>query len=560
MVALLFVLLPGLSLCLPTGREKEDVLDLTVIHINDFHAHFQQTSVHTSRCREQDSECYGGVPRVYEKAMEIRQEDPEALFLNAGDFFQGTAWYTKLKYGPMVEFGNMLNYTAMGVGNHDFDDSVQGFVPFAEQAKYQLLGANIESHEGSFHEGTHFNKSMVTLVKGRQVGIIGYVTRSTAYNFPDHEVVFNDEIEAVKEEAKALKEAGVEIIIALGHSGYDIDQELAREVPELDLVVGGHSHTFLFTPSPSNPKPPSTEYPRGEYPTYVTQSGGKVVPVVQAYCYTKYLGHLKLKFDSFGELLTPVQTQGVTYAQPELLSGKLVGQSSLVLDAMEKWMANLTEFQETIGYNEVLLKEEGPSKESNLGDFLCDAFAGAYENTRIAFSNNGGIRSSLEMGDVLYDDILYILPFDNTLDLVTMRGEGIKNVLEKMCERLNPDDIYEYPGFGYQLAGLNFEVLVTNDNVGSRVNNLRVKGEDGSYSDIEDDAIYNVALPSFLAGGFHKSQKAKSRQVRSKGVFDDDILSHVPGTILSYEAMKEWVIQNSPINQEIEGRWYIATV
>ena len=51
---------------------------------------------------------------------------------------QGTAWYTKLKYGPMVEFGNLLNYTAMGVGNHDFDDSVQGFVPFAEQVEYIL--------------------------------------------------------------------------------------------------------------------------------------------------------------------------------------------------------------------------------------------------------------------------------------------------------------------------------------------------------------------------------------------------------------------------------------
>ena len=87
---------------------------------------------------------------MHQRQKEIREEDPDALFLNAGDFYQvptiicffltlsgskGTAWYTKLKYGPMVEFGNLLNYTAMGVGNHDFDDSVDGFVPFAEQVE-----------------------------------------------------------------------------------------------------------------------------------------------------------------------------------------------------------------------------------------------------------------------------------------------------------------------------------------------------------------------------------------------------------------------------------------
>merc|ERR1712059_175099 len=118
---------------------------------------------------------------------------------------------------------------------------------------------------------------------------------------------------------------------------------------------------------------------------------------------------------------------------------------------MEKWMTNLTEVQEVIGYNEVLLKEEGSSKESNLGDFICDSWTGAYPDTRISFTNNGGIRSSLEEGEILYDDIFYLLPFDNTVDLVTIRGSGIKNVLEKMCERIHPDDVHAYPGFNYQV-------------------------------------------------------------------------------------------------------------
>jgi len=552
------LLLPALALALPAPNQEEP-LELTVIHINDFHAHFQETSVTTSRCRAQNSaDCFGGVARVHQRQKEIREEDPDALFLNAGDFYQGTAWYTKLKYGPMVEFGNLLNYTAMGVGNHDFDDSVDGFVPFAEQVNFPLLGANINSSLPNFTENNHYNKSTVVEVKGRLIGIIGYVTRSTEYNFPLHEVAFGDEIEAVQREAKALREGGVEIIIALGHSGYDIDQELARSVPELDLVVGGHSHTFLYTQVPDAPLP-SIEEPKGDYPTFITQESGKVVPVVQAYCYTKYLGQLKLRFDSSGDLVTPVQSEGVVYAVPELLDGSTIP-SSEALAAMEKWEANLTEFQEVLGQNEILLEERGASEESNIGDVICDAFASAHQNTRIAFDNNGGIRSSLEVGDILYDDLLYILPFENTVDLVTMKGRGIRNVLEKACYNINPEDVNEYYGsFSYQVAGLRFQVVVTADNAGDRVKNLNVKNEDGNYGDIDDEAIYNVALPSFLAGSFHQNQTTQ-RQIRSQGIFDEDILSHVPGDKTIYQAMRDWVRENSPIHQEVEGRFTITSI
>ena len=104
----------------------------------------------------------------------------------------------------MVEFGNLLNYTAMGLGNHDFDDSIAGMKPFAEQTNFDLLAANIENYvtDNSFAEGTHYNKSTIKTVKARRVGIIGYITRSTEYNFPGGRLVFLDEIESVRNEAK----------------------------------------------------------------------------------------------------------------------------------------------------------------------------------------------------------------------------------------------------------------------------------------------------------------------------------------------------------------------
>ena len=106
-------------------------------------------------------------------------------------------------------------------------------------------------------------------------------------------------MESIDAETKRLKAAGVDILIALGHSGYEMDQAIAAGVPDIDLVVGGHSHSFLYSGAA-----PSVEKPSGPYPTLVRQPGTRrVVPVVQAYAYTKYLGLFKLQFDEDGEVV-----------------------------------------------------------------------------------------------------------------------------------------------------------------------------------------------------------------------------------------------------------------
>ena len=92
---------------------------------------------------------------------------------------------------------------------------------------------------------------------------------------------------------------GIDIIIGLGHSGYEKDKEIAHKVPHLDLVIGAHSHSFLYN---SEWKLPSSEVPSGQYPTIIKQPGGRSVPVVQAYAFTKYLGSVKLHIDDQGEV------------------------------------------------------------------------------------------------------------------------------------------------------------------------------------------------------------------------------------------------------------------
>merc|ERR1712013_824494 len=149
--------------------------------------------------------------------------------------------------------------------------------------------------------------------------------------------------------------------------------------------------------------------------------------------------------------------------------------------------------------------------------------AAVYPNTTISFSNNGGIRSSLAVGNLTYEDVLYVLPFDNTVDFVTMKG-----------------------------SGLRVTIIVTPDNAGDRVADLQVMDVNGVFGDIQDDEVYNVALPSFLAGGGSKFQK------QMRGVFDDHILSHDVGDVMIYQALRTYIQDNTPLAQKIDGRLQVG--
>ena len=115
------------------------------------------------------------------------------------------------------------------------------------------------------------------------------------------------------------------------------------------------------------------------------------MPVVQAYCYTKYLGHLELHFDSEGELLTPVKGAGVSFAEPKLLDGS-IQEDPIILEALEEFRDDLEPYQSEIGVSEVDLVRHG-SSESNIGNMVTDSSRKCYWNdTTIAFQNGGGIR------------------------------------------------------------------------------------------------------------------------------------------------------------------------
>lgn len=130
----------------------------------------------------------------------------------------------------------------------------------------------------------------------------GYTTPETSFLAkPGRLLKFRDEIEAVGEEIEHLKKehSDLAIFIGLGHSGYERDLEIASALPDLDLIVGGHTNTFLY----SGDNPPSVEKPEGPFPKVIKHSSGEQTLVVQAFAYGKYLGQLDLTFDENGKVV-----------------------------------------------------------------------------------------------------------------------------------------------------------------------------------------------------------------------------------------------------------------
>ncbi|XP_049775819.1 protein 5NUC-like [Schistocerca cancellata] len=529
-------------------------VSLTLLHTNDMHARFEQTSRSNGKCRRGDERhCYGGFARVAHVVRGARSRAaqdataPHVLFLVAGDTYQGTVWFTVHKWRIVAAMLNLLQPNASSLGNHEFDNGVAGLVPFLENASFPVVAANLDTSEEPALAASPLVKSVVLhLPGGPDVGIIGYLTPETKIIAFTGKVKFLDEVASIKEEAERLKREGINILIALGHSGYKTDQRIASEVPDIDVVIGGHTNTFLYTGDA-----PDSEVPVDLYPKIITQPSGKKVPVVQAYAYTKYLGNLTVVFDQNGELKSFT-------GNPVLLNSS-VEEDSEILKALEEWRAEVdNSTKEIIGKTRVLL--DGAAEhcrlfECNLGNLVTDAMVytnaksyhgNGWTNAPIALFNGGGIRSSIDTssdGNVTKEDILTTLPFQNTLFFEKINGSQLLAALENgvyYYEEVTTRGIGSFP----QLSGLKVTYNIKKP-AGARVQEVLVLcGECRvpTYSPLIESDIYGVIIPAFMKqGGDNYKVFENSIESSSLDYIDSDIVA-------------DYIKQKSPVYPAIEDR------
>ncbi|HEU4496881.1 MAG TPA: metallophosphatase [Flavobacterium sp.] len=256
---------------------------ITILHTNDVHSHIDPFPADHPKNANM-----GGVSRRASLIESIRKENPNVLLLDAGDIFQGTPYFNY--YGGELEFKlmSMLQYDLATMGNHDFDNGLEGFYAQLPHAKFDFVSANYDFRntllDGIIKPYKTFKKGGVKIgVFGLGIELEGLVDKK---NYK--ETVYKDPIETAQEMARILKkQEACDLVICLSHIGYAYKNEpskvsdlvLAAKTKDIDLIIGGHTHTFL------------------DRPTIVKNLEGIDTLVNQVGCYGINLGRIDFYFD-----------------------------------------------------------------------------------------------------------------------------------------------------------------------------------------------------------------------------------------------------------------------
>lgn len=207
-------------------------------------------------------------------------------------------------------------------------------------------------------------KSMVMTKYDRRIGIVG-VTTTFRSNWGNLNIL--PEVEAVRDEVAKLTADGIDIIIVLSHCGLETDREIAKHGGPIDIIVGGHSHSFLF----SGENPPGPDRPVDNYPTIEVNENGDEVLIVQASAYTKYLGDITLYFDDAGKV--------VDYEGAPIFLGHDVPQDPEIVELLAPWKAGIELLQNrVVGISKFdISSSRCYSRECGMGDLTTDAYVTA---------------------------------------------------------------------------------------------------------------------------------------------------------------------------------------
>ncbi|WP_371169208.1 bifunctional metallophosphatase/5'-nucleotidase [Aliiroseovarius sp. 2305UL8-7] len=470
------------ALAVTAGAATADYT-LTVLHTNDFHARFEPISKYDSGCSAEDNaegKCFGGSARLQTAIDDARTRTNNSILVDGGDQFQGTLFYTYYKGKLAAEMMNQMGYDAMTVGNHEFDDGPEVLRGFVDAVDFPILMSNADVSREELLSGKIL-KSTVIERGGEKLGLIGLTPHDThELASPGDNITFTDPVQAVQGEVDKLTEMGVNKIIVLSHSGYSVDKKVAAETTGVDVIVGGHSNTLL-----SN----TNERAEGPYPTMVGDTA-----IVSAYAYGKFLGELNVTFDDEGKI---VEAKG----EPLIMDGEVhehdatkarIAEAAKPLDEIRnRVVANAAE---AIDGDRANCRH----KECQMGTLVADAMLDRVKDQGIdiAIQNGGGLRASIDAGDVTMGEIYTVLPFQNTLATFQASGSMIKDALENGMAQFDDET---KDGRFPQVAGLKYTIDASAA-TGERISDVMVMvGDD--WVELDPAATYGVVTNNYVRNG-----------------------------------------------------------
>ncbi len=375
--------------------------EFVILHWNDLHSH----NVSWKPVKHNPKSHYvGGYAYVDAYLDSLMIVYPQALKIHAGDDFQGTPVCSMTKGRSQIEILNAVKPDVFVIGNHEFDYGWKNFQKMIPDAKFDIYGANVLDVKT---KQPLLKDYKIYEINGKKIAIIGITTEelpglTLSENLEGIKIA--GQIETVKKIVEKLKKKNIHLIIAVTHIGIDEDKKLAEAIPELDLIVGGHSHTYL--------------------------SRAKIIGnthIVQAASYGRYIGEFKFSCDE-------TKITDFDYKLIEVVSDKIKPSADVkkVVDKFENEVAE--EMNVVIG----TLKKDWikGGVESNIGNWMTDVMKEKM-NSDIAITNSGGIRKNLSAGDIKVRDIWEISPFSNTFVTFTIDGKQLQKLVEFMVENEN---------------------------------------------------------------------------------------------------------------------------
>ncbi|HEY9679619.1 MAG TPA: bifunctional UDP-sugar hydrolase/5'-nucleotidase [Drouetiella sp.] len=483
------------------ARSDSNGLHLTILHTNDLHAHDESF--------EERQRSIGGFPRIGHLLRTLREKDPKhALTIDAGDIFQGTPLFTKYHGEVEVNMLNKMGYNIYTPGNHEFDDGPQNLAKQLSIAKFDVINTNMDL-SGEPELAKIIKPYVIKEIDGQKIAFIGGITadlNSVALNTGNVKIksAGPNWVQPFTETVDKVKAQGVDKIILVTHCGVEADKILAESVPDVDAIIGGHSHTRL------------------DKPIVVDHSDGSTTTIVQTGSYGRALGKLDLVFDDKGKVV-PAST---AYRLINI-TDKVPSDPDLKAYVDQKVEPLLVLRHEIVGEATDTFDNTFRSFpwDSALGDIICDALVeeGKDYGVTIGFENRGGIRARIDKGPISAEKVEEMLPFDNRVVFATISGDVLLKALEHTFAGPLGGSFFDEHGLKIAYDPLREK--------GNRVVYALAQNKSGEWKPIDANSKYKISVNdySFKAGegyDFSGAEDVKYVQERISAAFRHYLAKH----------------------------------
>lgn len=537
-------------------NNKEKTQTISFFHLNDIHSHIDEEKMTLTFGDLKTKAIVGGMPRVVTKLKQLKSKKPNSLTLNAGDTFQGTIYFTLFQGQADTDMLNLIAWDAIALGNHEFDNGDKFLATYLDRlnSSIPILGANVNPEDGNILKGK-WKPYVIRDINGSKVGIIGIdiVGKTIKSSNPSDEIKFSDEVQTAQKYIDELEKKGIQKIVLLTHVGLDNDIKYASQLKGVDIIIGGDSHSLMGDFSSIGLKSQNENYP-----AIVKSKDDKKVCIAHAWNYSYMVGSMDATFDKNGDIISckgePILLLGenFTYEKKEKNGTKTkitasgeelekikdtinkhksleqVKQDEASVIVLKKYKDKVSQEQKkVIGEAKEFLghvripnhKYNGVNlpKGSDIAPLVAKSFYDLSKEADACIQNAGGVRISINKGDITIGLAYELLPFSNTLFNIQMKGSEIKQVLEDALSGLF-DDGGSSGAFPYAYA-LKYDIDITKGK-NKRVSNLEIKDRKTKiWSQIDNDKMYTIVTNSYTAKGKDGYKTFKSVQdERGKGV------------------------------------------